>query len=183
MRIVGGKYRGLRLKAPGDDRVRPTTDRVREAIFNILAHGTLARPRGMRVLDMFAGTGAFGLEALSRGAEHATFIDSAASSLKLVRQNAAHMGVSDQCTLIKSDALHLPKATQAAGLVFADPPYGKKLLEPALVAAVAAGWIDADSYILAETASKDVIEPMPQLIVEKEWSYGQSKITRFSLAP
>jgi len=183
MRIVGGKYRGLKLKAPIDDKVRPTTDRVREAIFNILAHGTPPSPRGMRVLDMFAGTGAFGLEALSRGAEHVTFIDSAVSSLKLVRENAAHMGVSERCTFVKADALQLPKAAQAAGLIFADPPYGKQLLEPALAAAMAAGWVDANSYILAETATKDAIAPMPQLVLEKDWTYGQSKITRFSLAP
>jgi 16S rRNA (guanine966-N2)-methyltransferase len=188
MRIVGGKYRGRRLVAPADDKIRPTTDRVREAMFNVLAHNQPSLPQGAVVVDLFAGTGAFGLEALSRGAVQVVFVDQAAASLKLARENAGNMDVVDQCTFIKTDATKLKSAGPVAGrafadLVFADPPYDQGLLCPALAAAKEAGWLGPETYILGETSSREVVEPGPGFVIVNDWTYGHSKISRFSLAP
>ena len=187
MRIVGGAYRGRKLEAPADDTVRPTTDRVREAIFNILGHNQPPLPRGAKVLDLFSGTGAFGLEALSRGAAQTVFVDRAMASLNLSKNNARNLGVMDQCTFVKADASNLKGSSLfaesgAAGLVFADPPYDRGLLAPALVSGRDAGWIDLESYILAETASRETVDLGPDFEVTNEWTYGYSKITRISLA-
>lgn len=191
MRIVGGEYRGRKLETPADDKIRPTTDRVREAIFNILGHNQPALPQGAKVLDLFSGTGAFGLEALSRGATQVVFVDRAMASLKLAKGNARNLSVIDQCVFVKADAANLkgpnpfagPKSPSGvADLVFADPPYDQGLLAPALVSARDAGWIGLDSYILAETASSEAIVLGPDFEVESERAYGHSKITRISLA-
>ena len=182
MRIVGGTHRGRKLVAPADDRVRPTSDRVREALFNILSHNRPSLPSGARVLDLFAGTGAFGLEALSRGAAHVTFVDSAPSSLKLVRDNADTLGLRDDCTIMRRDAAALPKADQPVGLVFADPPYGKDLIAPALASAHKGGWIGPDTIILVETAAEEDLTLDSPFQFEKHWTYGQTKIWRFTLA-
>src|ERR1700687_6245747 len=134
MRIVGGKSRGLILSAPTDDRVRPTSDRVREAIFNILAHndfGTVCRLEGARVLDLFAGTGALGLEALSRGAKYVLFVDDHAESRGLIRRNVEAMQATGVTKIWRRDATDLGPLERNAGgpfdLILLDPPYRKAL--------------------------------------------------------
>ena len=183
MRIVGGRHRGRRLVTPKDNKVRPTSDRVREALFNVLAHGDPPLPRDATVLDLFAGTGAFGLEALSRGASHVTFVDNSPSSLRLVRENIDYLKEANQATVLKADAVALPPAKSPVGLLFADPPYGKGLVGPALASALAQGWIDADTVILVETGPEDLSDTPPPLRQERDWQYGETRIYRFSLEP
>src|SRR5690606_10877069 len=144
MRIVGGTHRGLALAAPppGKGDIRPTSDRVRESLFNLLAHGPYGDPvAGARVLDLFAGTGALGLEALSRGAASATLIDQGRAALDLLRRNVARIG-GEQAQVIARDATRLgPNLGTPFDLVFLDPPYGRELGPRALASARAGGWI------------------------------------------
>jgi 16S rRNA (guanine966-N2)-methyltransferase len=140
MRIVGGKFKGRSIAAPSRQATRPTSDRVREAILNILAHGIAGFSlEGARVLDLFAGTGAMGLEALSRGARFCQFVDDSAAARGLIGGNADGLGVIGQCKIWRRDATKLgPCAPQPPfDLVFADPPYNKGLGQKALASLVA----------------------------------------------
>ena len=155
MRIIGGSRRGLKLAEVGDGdaaaHLRPTSDRVREAIFNLLinAHGNPVA--GARVLDLFAGTGALGLEALSRGAAEVTFIDDGTKALALLRANIAKMRAEGETRVIRQDVRKLSANAGAPyGLVFLDPPYGKGLGEVALAAAHAGGWIAPGAMVVWE---------------------------------
>ncbi len=159
MRIIAGRFRGLTLASVGKgDRgahLRPTADRVREALFSMLAaRGALA---GARALDLFAGTGALGLEALSRGAEHATFVDDGRTAQDLIRRNIALTRTADRTDLLRRDATRLPPCPGAAfDLVFLDPPYGQGLGEKALQSARAGGWIAPGALVVWEENA-----PMP----------------------
>lgn len=164
MRIVGGKFRGHGLAAPGAAgggaaHLRPTADRVRESIFNLLAHGGHAEPpapEDMRVLDLFAGTGALGLEALSRGAAFALFVDEHGPSRALIRRNIEALGVTGQTKLYRRDALRLgPWTGRPFDLVFLDPPYGAGLGPSALAGALAGGWLAPRALAVAETAASE----------------------------
>nr|MBA3446920.1 RsmD family RNA methyltransferase [Pseudaminobacter sp.] len=126
MRIVGGEFRGRPLAAPRTEAIRPTTDRTREALFNVLAHRFPERLKGGRVLDLFAGTGALGLEAISRGAGFCMFIEESAEGRGLIRTNVEAFGLSGRTKIFRRDATSLGEAgtVQPFGLVFADPPYG-----------------------------------------------------------
>ena len=155
MRIIGGTNRGLTLtdvgKGDAAAHLRPTSDRVRESLFNVLLGGRFGDPvTGVRVLDLFAGTGALGLEALSRGAAHATFVDSGRAAQKLLAQNIAKCRRTAETTVLTCDIARLPTAQTAANLVFIDPPYGKGLGQIALSAANATGWIAPDALIVLE---------------------------------
>lgn len=153
MRIIAGQFRGVTLASVGKGdataHLRPTSDRVRESLFNVLAnHGATD---GARVLDLFAGTGALGLEALSRGAAHVTFVDDGARAGQLIRQNIAITRSADKTRLIRRDARRLPGNPDAPfDLVFLDPPYGKGLGQEALAAAAAGGWLADDALIVWE---------------------------------
>jgi 16S rRNA (guanine966-N2)-methyltransferase len=158
MRIIGGASRGLHLAPVGEGdakaQLRPTSDRVREAIFNLLINGGYGNPvDGARVLDLFAGTGALGLEALSRGAATATFVDDGAVALGLIKRNIALMRAEDRTQVIRRDAT---KPGQNPGaphsLVFLDPPYGKGLGEVAL-ASLPPGWLAPDAMIVWEESA------------------------------
>ncbi|QPH55471.1 16S rRNA (guanine(966)-N(2))-methyltransferase RsmD [Pontivivens ytuae] len=155
MRIVAGRFRGRALAALGKGdagaQLRPTTDRVRESLFSVLGgHGVL---EGARVLDLFAGTGALGLEALSRGAVHVTFVDDGAKAGQLLKRNIATLGVADETRVIRRDARRLFAADATCDLVFLDPPYGRGLGAPALAAAAAGGWIAEDALVVWEEAA------------------------------
>ena len=153
MRIVGGRFRGRALATPGDDRTRPTSDRVRESVFNILAHGIADFSlEGGRVLDLFAGTGALGLEALSRGAAFALFVDDGVEARALLRQNVEALGLGGATRIFRRDATKLGPAhpLEPFSLVFADPPYGKGLAEQALVSAREGGWLAKEALIVVE---------------------------------
>ena len=185
MRIVGGRFRGLKLAelAPGRDEthLRPTTDRVREAIFNLLINGKHGNPlTGARVLDLFAGTGALGLEALSRGAEFVTFVDNGPRSLVLLRDNVGRARVAESVTIERRDATK-PVANQGVphDLVFLDPPYSKGLGEKAIAAALQNGWIAPGATIVWEDAIAPQISAPLAMIDQRK--YGQSIVTIFRL--
>jgi 16S rRNA (guanine966-N2)-methyltransferase len=156
MRIVGGRLRGRALAVPRSQAIRPTADRLREALFNILIHGCGDPVTGGRVLDLFAGTGALGLEALSRGAGFALFIDDAAAARALIRENVAALGLGGVSRIFRRDATRLGDAQRLApfSLVFLDPPYGQGLAQSALASAQAGGWLAPGALVVVEEAAK-----------------------------
>jgi 16S rRNA (guanine966-N2)-methyltransferase len=176
---VGGRFRGLTLAdvGAGDPaaHLRPTSDRVRESLFNILQGGRYGTPlAGARVLDLFAGTGALGLEALSRGAVFATFIENGATALALLRENIAKTRTQAETTILPRDAT-APGAGQPHDLVFLDPPYGKGLGEQALIAARAHGWLAPEALIVWEERTP---MPAPEGFTPRESRrYGDTHIT------
>jgi 16S rRNA (guanine966-N2)-methyltransferase len=186
MRIVGGELRGRALHAPPGFDVRPTSDRVREALFNILEHGTYPL-RGARVLDLFAGTGALGLEAISRGAGFALFVEDSASARAAIRRNIEGLQLTGRTRIYRRDATQLsaiPAGTKPFDLVFLDPPYAKRLSESALESARSGGWLTEDCFIIVE-AHKGVGFDKPQLFsLIDEREYGETKLSFLTrLAP
>lgn len=157
MRIIAGAWRGRVLAAPPGDATRPTADRVRQALFDRLMHAPWAGRTavdGARVLDVFAGTGALGLEALSRGAAHATFLETGRTALAALRGNVAACRAEGRCTVLAADAFRPPPGL-ACGLVFLDPPYGQGLVSPAIAALRAVGWIAPGALIVAEVGREE----------------------------
>lgn len=152
MRIVGGELRGRSLAAPKGQDIRPTTDRTRESLFNILSHAYSEALDGSRVLDLFAGTGALGLEALSRGSKFALFVEDGVEGRGLIRQNIDTLSLQGQTRIFRRDATRLGSAGSITPfqLVFADPPYGQGLGEKAMKAAANGGWLDNDALVLLE---------------------------------
>ena len=181
MRIVGGRFRGRRLAAPKGDAVRPTADRVRESVFNILAHGLDGTDiEGATVVDVCAGSGALGLEALSRGAVRAVFIDEDGAALKCIRQNATDLGVERDVLMLRLDAARLPPPPLAAGdpaaLAFLDPPYGSGLAVPALTGLKTKGWIAAGALCVVEIGGEEALAPPPDFTPLDERLYGAARI-------
>jgi 16S rRNA (guanine966-N2)-methyltransferase len=156
MRVVGGSLRGRTLAAPKSQLIRPTADRLREALFNILIHAYDNPIAGARVLDLFAGTGALGIETLSRGAAFALFVDDGAEARALLRENVATLGLGGTSRIFRRDATKLGPAhpVEPFALAFLDPPYGKGLAEQALASAHAGGWLKPDALIVVEEATK-----------------------------
>lgn len=179
MRIVGGRWRGRALAGPADDGIRPTSDRLREAIFNILHHAHEGAVEGRRVLDLFAGTGAIGLEALSRGAAFATFIDEGAAARGLIRQNMDALGAGGISRVFRRDATRLGPAAPnpPASLVFCDPPYGRGLAGLALLSGLAGGWFAAEALVVVEEAVDSGFR-CPDGIAELDRRrYGETEVT------
>lgn len=181
MRIVGGTLRGLKLADVGAGdataHLRPTTDRVREAVFNLLVNGTHGNPLpGARVLDLFAGTGALGLEALSRGADHATFVDNGAKAQALIRGNVAKARAEGATALLRQDATRLAANGDAPfGLVFVDPPYALGLGERAVASALQGGWL-APGAVLVWEESRQPLVPAPFVLLDRR-RYGDTLVT------
>ena len=159
MRIVAGAWRGRSIAAPRSASTRPTADRVRQALFDMLAHAPWAEPlEGCAVLDGFAGSGALGLEAMSRGAARAVFFETDRAALEGLRGNIAALGAGPRSLVLGADATRPPRPgpTQGAcGLVLLDPPYGGGLIARALDALRATGWVAAGALIVAETACRE----------------------------
>ncbi|WP_121629174.1 16S rRNA (guanine(966)-N(2))-methyltransferase RsmD [Tropicibacter alexandrii] len=179
MRIVAGEWRGRVLtpvgKGDAGAHLRPTTDRVREALFNMLAGGRFGEPfDGTRVLDLFAGTGALGLEALSRGASHVTFVENGRVGARLIRDNMKLLGTGPRATLIGADATRLPEG-RPCDLVFLDPPYGKSLGDKALAAARARGWIAPGALIVWEENAEQAAPEGFGLLETRR--YGDTTVT------
>ena len=179
MRIVGGKFRGRALAAPRHEGLRPTSDRVRESVFNILLHGvpdfTLA---GARVVDLVAGTGALGIEALSRGAAYCLFVEEAPEARALIRANVEALGLTGATRIFRRDATDLGPAGNMApfALAFLDPPYGKELGEKALVALRDGGWLEPGAVVVLEERA-DVNGPLPEGFVEIDRrSWGDTQV-------
>ena len=180
MRIIGGKYKGTALASLGkgdlDAHLRPTTDRVRESLFNLLAHGDYPSIEGTRVLDLFAGTGALGFEALSRGAARALFVDDGAKSRALVRQNIDTLQVIGQTKLYRRDATKMGiNRGDPYDLVFLDPPYGKGLGERALQSCVLGGWLAAEALVIWE--ENNSIAPPTGFRLLDQRKYGETVIS------
>ncbi len=162
MRIVAGRFKGRALAAPKSNGIRPTSDRMREALFNILMHGYDDAAEGARVLDLFAGTGALGLEALSRGAIFAAFADIGAEARGLLRANVEALGLGGETRILRRDATRLGarETFEPFTLAFLDPPYGKGLGELALASALAGGWLAPGALVvLEERADAEIALP------------------------
>lgn len=182
MRIISGKHKGRRIEIVGKDNgsIRPTSDFAREAIFNILMHGK----HGLNgesfidkdVLDVYCGTGAFGLEALSRGARHVTFIDKSREAMATVLHNAERFHESDAIDTILADATKLTRARRPYALVFLDPPYFSKLIEPTLASLLAGGWVAEDGLVIIEHDAKEVVKVPEPFTVIDERRYGRAML-------
>jgi 16S rRNA (guanine966-N2)-methyltransferase len=179
MRIVAGKFRGASIEAPKGSATRPTTDKVRQALFNVLEHGA---PRfefeGARVLDLFAGSGALGLEALSRGARFALFVEDDSAARAAIRRNVETLGLTGVTKIWRRDATRLGEAgtLQPFDLIFCDPPYGKGLGEKALAAAIAGGWVGGEAVAaLEERAGTEIAWPVPFQEIDRR-RYGDTEI-------
>ncbi len=182
MRVAGGALGGRTLHAPEDARVRPTSDKVRQAIFNILAHGGFAPDlERANVIDLFAGTGALGVEAISRGAAFCLFVDDSAESRALIRRNVETFGLTGSSKIWRRDATDLgPVATGSGGpftLAFLDPPYRKGLIAPALMALKSGGWLAPGAAIVAETAADEDVPSTDGFTVCDMRAYGETKVT------
>ncbi len=183
MRITGGRLRGRTLAAPADMRVRPTSDRVREAVFNILAHNDFECGfdlEGAAAADLFAGTGALGIEAISRGAKYCLFVEDAAESRALIRDNVEAFGLTGVTKIWRRDATRLGPMGPGAGgpfnLVFLDPPYRKTLVAPALASLRDGGWLATDAICVAECASDEDIPSTDGFALLDDRSYGESRV-------
>ncbi|HEX3808156.1 MAG TPA: 16S rRNA (guanine(966)-N(2))-methyltransferase RsmD [Rhizomicrobium sp.] len=183
MRITGGNLRGRALAAPGDLSVRPTSDKARQAIFNILHHNSFASDftlEGARVADLFAGTGALGIEAISHGASFCLFVDDSAESRGLIRNNVEALNLTGVTKIWRRDATDLGPMSPGSGgpfdLVFLDPPYRKGLIDPALCALHGGGWLAPGALLMAEMATD---EPAPQergFAQLDERNYGETRV-------
>ncbi|WP_417449259.1 16S rRNA (guanine(966)-N(2))-methyltransferase RsmD [Kordiimonas sp.] len=175
-RIIAGRFKGRRLEVPAGSDIRPTTDRMRERLFSMLTHARYPDMVGANVADLFAGTGALGLEALSRGAAHVTFIEKARGSLDCLKANIDHLGVRDEVAVLPGDASTLPAARSRFDIIFMDPPYRIGLVRPALDSILAGGWLTQDGVLVCELASDDKTEIPGTLEVVDDRSQGQQRI-------
>ena len=184
MRVVGGQFRGRPLASPKDERLRPTSDRVREAVFNILLHGIPDFSiEGAKVLDLFAGTGALGIEALSRGAAFCLFVEQDAEARGVIRRNVEAFGLSGVTKIFRRDATDLgPAGTRDRfALLFADPPYGRGLAERALTSAAEGGWLADGCVAVIEEAGHSALA-LPANFTEidrREWGSTQVVFARY----
>jgi len=178
MRIVGGRLGGRTLASPRSQAIRPTADRLRETLFNILVHAYGDPVTGARVLDLFAGTGALGLEALSRGAVFALFVDDAAEARALLRENIAALGLGGVTRIFRRDATRLGPAhpVEPFSLVFLDPPYGRGLAEKALVSAHAGGWLAPGALIVVEEAADAAFTAPPSFEEVERRGYDDTEV-------
>ncbi|MDN2566251.1 16S rRNA (guanine(966)-N(2))-methyltransferase RsmD [Aquibium sp. A9E412] len=184
MRIVGGTLRGRPLAAPKTEAIRPTTDRTREALFNVLAHRFADRLGGARVLDLFAGTGALGLEALSRGATFCLFVEESAAGRALLRTNVEAFGLQGRTKIYRRDATRLGEAgtLQPFALLLADPPYGRGLAELALAAARAGGWLAPGALCVVEERAGVPLDPGDGFRRLETRDYGETAMHLFECA-
>ena len=180
MRIVGGSLKGRRLLAPEGRTLRPTSDRAREALFNLLTQGRFigeGNPLiGARVLDAFAGTGALGLEAISRGAAEAAFMEKDAQALQTLRANIKALGVEQKARVVPADVANPPGAVRPCDIILMDPPYNRDLSEPALLALTRGGWIAPGSLVALEVDRQEAITLPAGFQLLDERIYGKAKL-------
>lgn len=175
MRLIAGSHKGRRLTAPAGRVARPTADRTREALFNILAHSEHVELGGATVIDCFAGSGALGLEALSRGAAHATFVESHRDSLAALAANIDMLREQGRTTLLRTDATRLPPGKQCT-LALLDAPYNSGLSEPCLLALAKQGWLAPEALCVVEVAAAEVFTPPEGFEALDERVYGAAKL-------
>jgi len=182
MKIIGGRHRGRKLQAPKGQTTRPTSARAREAVFNILSHGisgfTIV---DVNVMDVFAGSGGLGFEALSRGARHCIFIEHKAATIKIISENAAQLHEQDSISLIKTDTRFLPPPSEdtnaPCGLFFLDPPYGKKFIEPTLNSLLQQNWLGPKAIGVVEYRAGEQISWPAGFEILQQKKYGAAEIT------
>lgn len=175
-RIVAGIHRGRRLNMPKGKDVRPTTDRMRERLFSMLTHSRYPDLADARVADLYAGTGALGLEALSRGAAHTTFVEKARSSIEIIKSNIALLKLEKETQIISSSAHSLPKISEPFDFIFMDPPYRQGHITPTLDAILKGNWLGENGVIICELASDDDSDFPTELNLIDERSQGQQRI-------
>jgi len=184
LRIIAGAWRGRAIEVPAGDAIRPTSDRVREALFNKLAHAfDDFRLPGARVVDVFAGTGALGLEALSRGAAQAVLLDRNPAAIALIKRNAAKLGADDRALIMNADGARLPRAALACDLAFLDPPYGENLVTPALAGLALQGWLKPGALVSVETDASALAPEAAGYTLLDRRDYGRTAITILQYTP
>ena len=174
MRIIAGQFRGRPLVSPAGQATRPTADRVREALFSMLA-SRIGSFEGLRVADLYAGSGALGLEALSRGAAHATFVENGPRAQDAIKANAAKLGVSNRTQILSGSATALPRS-EPFDLIFADPPYAKGSGSAVVSAVSRAGWLAPGGWMSVETDRSDPVDP-GDYEIDTEREIGRARIT------
>jgi 16S rRNA (guanine966-N2)-methyltransferase len=174
-RIIAGKYKGRKLTVAEGRDIRPTTDRMRERVFSMLAHHRYPDMHSARVADLFAGTGALGLEALSRGAAHTTFVEKSPQSLQSLEQNISTLKVENEISILKTSARTLPNAPAPFDFIFMDPPYRTGLIVPTLESILSSNWLAIEGVIVAELASDDDINFPDTLKMIDERIQGQQR--------
>ena len=180
MRVISGEFRGRKLREPADDSVRPTTDMVKESVFNIIQFDI----EGRQALDLFSGTGQLGIEALSRGAASVVFVDSSAESVKLTAENIERAGITSGATVLRADALDFLRRGKRFDLIFLDPPYEGKLLDSSLEAINQFDILKDNGIIVCESKlDKELPELSPPYEKYREYRYGKIKITLFVRKP
>jgi RNA methyltransferase, RsmD family len=179
MRVVGGALKGRRLATPKSDAIRPTTDRARESLFNILEHAYPGSIEGARVLDLFSGTGALGIEAISRGAAYCLFVEQDIAARALIRENVEALGLQGCTRIFRRDATHMgPIGTmQPFRLVFADPPYGKGLGEKAVASLLAGGWLEKGALVVVEETASNPFQLPEGLTLLDRRIYASSSLS------
>ena len=179
MRIVAGRFRGAQIEAPKGLLTRPTSDRVRESLFNVLEHGAPSFEfEGARVIDLFAGSGALGLEAISRGARFCLFVEEESGARAAIRRNVEALGLTGASKIWRRDATHLGErgTLQVFDLAFLDPPYGQGLAERALAALIEGAWLRAGAIVVVEERAKSIIELPARLEQLDLRIYGDTQI-------
>ncbi|CAM5771265.1 DNA methyltransferase [Labrys miyagiensis] len=179
MRIIGGQFRGKHLATPKSDAIRPTSDRLRETLFNILAHGYDDPVRDARVIDLFAGTGALGFEALSRGARFVTFVDEGTEARGLIRTNIEAMSLGGRTRLFRRDATRLGAIGpgEPFSLAFLDPPYGRNLASLALASLTDGGWLTKGALCVVEEAVDAPLEAPPAFALADQRDYAGTRLS------
>ncbi|HXZ67513.1 MAG TPA: 16S rRNA (guanine(966)-N(2))-methyltransferase RsmD [Alphaproteobacteria bacterium] len=178
MRIVGGRFSGRTLHAPSGQSVRPTSDRVRESLFNILEHGDYPL-EGARVIDLFAGSGALGLEAISRGAVYALFVEEGTAPRAAIRRNIESLALTGATRIFRRDATKLgaiPAGITPFDLAFVDPPYDRGLVVPCLQALQEGGWLETHAALVVETRDNETLDLPAEFILIDERVYGETKL-------
>lgn len=185
MRIVGGEFRGRMLAVPKSNDIRPTTDRTRESLFNILSHSYPDALDGTRMVDLFAGTGAVGLEALSRGCRQGLFIEYGVEGRGLLRDNIEALGLQGRAKVFRRDATSLGTVgtMEPFDLLFADPPYGRKFGEKAFHSAAAGGWLVPGALAILEEAADALVEVDPAFRFLEERTFGETKMRFYRYQP
>ena len=179
--IISGKHRGRKIELKKNTSIRPTGSRTRGAVFNILMHGKFG-PDGnspiidKSVIDLFCGSGALGLESLSRGAKHVTFVDGSAESIAIARSNVAHLKEEENASLIRSDSTSLPKARKTCSLAFLDPPYNSGLAVKSLTSLDVQGWLENGAVAVVELSAKETLTAPKNYTIFDERKYGNTKI-------
>lgn len=178
MRVIAGKFGGRKIAAPTSDNIRPTSDRVRESLFSILASKYPDSLQDARVIDLFAGTGALGLEALSRGADFALFFDASREGQTLIRKNIENLKVREQTAVRLCDATKLGSIGKLKpfDLAFVDPPYGKGLAEKSAIKLIEGGWLNSNAILVIEDRVGSTPPVLPSFIMLDERKFGDTSI-------